>query len=254
MKFIDWIAIIGALAWLPHLIDLLKRWIVKSHIRVITHRAAEIGFTTNGPIFNLRLAFAVSKKDIVVSDLKIRVRHESGEEKIFEWQGITQQMGKMTMPDSNVMPFEKEQSVLAIKLTQKEIEERFIRCQDASFIASQQEYISAAVKKSTYLKNEGKYNLETFLREQEMTDLYTFNKHAFSWKPGKYEMTIEIQSPELFSIVDNKRSFTLSPLDIEKMSHNKNMLEPDYKRIVMGVDKDNPQIEWQWCNPILNNI
>ena len=90
MKLIDWIAVLGALAWTPHLIGMFKQWIIKSKIRVITHRNAEIGFTTFGPIFNIRLAFAVEHRDIVVSDLKIRLKHESGEEKVFEWQGITQ--------------------------------------------------------------------------------------------------------------------------------------------------------------------
>lgn len=250
MKLIDWIAIIGALAWTPHLIILLRTWLITAQIRVITHRVAEIGFTTNGPIFNLRLAFAVSRKDIVVSDLKIRVRHESGEEKIFEWQGITQQVAKMTAPDQSVMPFEKEQSVLAIKLSQKDVEERFIRCQDASYLASQQQYVNAAVKRMIYLRDEGKYEPTAFLREQEMIDLYNFSKHSFSWKSGKYEMAIEIKSPEPFTIVDNRRVFILSPLDVEKLDRNKGMLELDYKRVVTAIP--DPKIEWQWCNPVLS--
>lgn len=251
MKLIDWVAVLGALAWTPHLLAMFKQWLTKSKIRVITHRNAEIGFTTHGPIFNIRLAFAVVHKDIVVSDLKIRLRHESGEEKIFEWQGITQQVGKMTTPDAGVMPFEKEQSVLAIKLNQKEIEERFIRCQEASFIASKQEYESKAVKKIEYLKAENKYEPMTFLREQEMTELYSFNKHAFPWKQGKYSVTIEIQSPEKFEIVDNNREFLLSHLDIEQLSKNKDLIEEDYKRMLLGTQEGEKEIFWKWCNPVL---
>lgn len=251
MKPLDWIAILGALAWTPHLFGMIKQFVTKSKIRVITHRNAEIGFTTHGPIFNIRLAFAVEHRDIVVYDLKIRLRHESGEEKIFEWQGITQQVGKLTTPDAGVMPFEKEQSVLAIKLNQKEIEERFIRCQDASFIASKQEYESKAVKKIAYLKAEGKYDAEAFLREQEMTELYSFNKHTFPWKQGKYTVTIEIQSPEKFEIVDNAREFILTPLDIEELAKNKEVLELDYRRTLVGIGEDDEDIVWQWRNPAL---
>tara|TARA_R110002095_G_scaffold103626_4_gene90832 strand:- start:47 stop:349 length:303 start_codon:yes stop_codon:yes gene_type:complete len=93
MKLIDWIAILGALAWTPHLVGIVKNWLTKSKVRIITQREVEIGFTTYGPIFNLRLAFSVENKDIVISDLKICVTHESGEERIFEWEGITQHMG-----------------------------------------------------------------------------------------------------------------------------------------------------------------
>jgi len=119
VKIIDWLAILGALAWTPHLIGILNSWLTKSKIRIITQKNVEIGFTTFGQIFNLRLAFAVENKDIVITDLKVKLRHESGEEKTFEWQGITQQIGKMTMPDSGVMQQEKEHSVLAIKLKSK---------------------------------------------------------------------------------------------------------------------------------------
>lgn len=251
MKLIDWVAILGALAWMPHLISQFKQWFSRSKIRVITHRFAEIGFTTHGPIFNIRIAFSVEHKDIVVSDLKIRLKHESGEEKIFEWQGITQQVGKLTAPDSSVMPFEKEQSVLAIKLNEKEIEERFIKCQEASFIASKQEYESKAIKKIAYLKSEDKYDPKDFLREQEMTELYSFNKHAFPWKQGRYAVTIELKSPEKFQIVDNQREFLLSHLDIEELAKNKNMIEQDYRRMLLGSQEEDEEVVWQWRAPSL---
>ncbi len=254
MKIIEWVAVLGALAWTPHLIGVIKHWITKSKVRVITQKSVEIGFTTYGSIFNLRLALAVENKDIVISDLKIRLKHESGEERVFEWQGITQQLGKMTLPNAGVMPYEKEHSVLAIKLNQKEIEERFIRFQEPSYLASQAAYINKAVKKMSYLKSEGKYEASSFLREPEMTELYSFNKHAFPWKQGKYVVTIELESPEYFSVTDNDREFTLSPLDVEKLEKNKNLLELDYKRMVVGEtkeDKGDETVEWQWCNPRL---
>jgi len=68
-----------------------------------------------------------------------------------------------------------------------------------------------------YLKSEGKYDPVKFLREQEMTDLYSFTKHAFPWKQGKYTVTIEMQSPENFSLVGNQRKFSLTSADIEKL-------------------------------------
>ncbi|MCY9856027.1 hypothetical protein [Vibrio mediterranei] len=251
MNFIDGIAILGALAWTPHLISLIKNYFTKPKVSIITSRSAELGFTSLGPILNLHLAFSVEHKDIVVSDLKIRLKHSSGEERIFEWQGIKQNVGKMTTPDAGSMPFEKEQSVLAIKLNQTQIEERFIRFQDVVFLASKKEYENKAVKKIAYLKAEGKYNSEEFLREQEMTELYNFNKHAFPWKEGEYVASIEIKSPEEFILIDNVRSFSLSPVDIEELSKNKDVLEADYKRLLVGQAEGEPDIVWQWRAPAL---
>jgi len=251
MRVIDWIAVLGALAWTPHLFVLIRNKLTKPRVRVLTDRTVEIGFTTYGPIANLRLAFAVENKDIVVSDLKLKIRHENGDAKVFAWKGITQQVGKMTMPDRNVMPFEKEQSVLAIKLSQRDIEERFIRFQESSYTDKQAEYVNCATKKMSYLKSEGKYEVYSFLREQEMVDLYDFNKHAFSWRPGKYTMTIEISSPVKFDILDEKREFSLSPLDVERLASNKDSLEEDYKRIVIGEISEDKKIIWNWVNPTL---
>lgn len=254
MKFIDWIAVLGALAWTPHLIAMLKAWFTRSKIRVLTNRSPEIGFTTHGPIFNIRMAFAVENKDIVVSDLKIRLKHESGEERVFEWQGITQHMGKMTTPDAGEMPFEKEQSVLAIKLNQKEIKERFIRCQESTFITSKQKYEEDAIKKMVYLKTENKYDPESFLREQEMTELYSFTKHAFPWKQGKYRVSIELHSPEKFEIVGNELEFLLNPMDIEELSKNKELIEGEYRRMLLGATENDENVQWQWRNPTLVEI
>jgi hypothetical protein len=248
MTFIDWLAVLGALAWAPHLMSMVRDWLAKSKVRVITQRQVEIGFTTYGPIFNLRLAFSVENKDIVISELKIRLTHESGEERVLEWRGITQYLGKMTLPDTVAMPFEKEQSVLAIKLNQKDIEERFVRFQEPSFLSSQNEHLTKVIKKLSYLKAENKYDAETFLREPEMTDLYSFNKHAFSWKPGKYKVSIEMQSPEKFDLVDNIKEFNLSPLDLERLEKNKDSLEQDYRRVILG---EEDKVAWQWCNPVL---
>lgn len=251
MKIIDWIAILGALAWTPHLISMVRNWLTKSKVRVITQKHIEIGFTTYGPIVNMRLAFAVENRDIVITDFKVWVTHESGEKKEFEWQGITQQIGKMTMPDSGVMQQEKEHSVLAIKLNQKDIVERSIRFQERSFVKSKRMYMDDVAKKKAYLEAENKYDATAFLREPEMTELYSFNKQAFPWKQGKYNITIEMRSPEEFSVLNNKAEFSLSSHDIEQLEKNKNSLELDYKYLLIGPQEGDSDIHWNWRYPTL---
>jgi len=251
LKFIDGIAILGALAWAPHLMALIKNYFTKPKVRTITSRSAELGFTSLGPILNFHLAFSVEHKDVVVSDVKIRLKHSSGEERVFEWQGIKQSVGTMTTPDAGSMPFEKEHSVLAIKLNQSQIEERFIRFQDVAFIVSKKIYEDNAAKKIAYLKAEDKYNAEEFLREQEMTELYNFIKHSFSWKEGEYVASIEMQSPEKFILSDNVRTFSLSAVDIEELSKNKDFLEDEYKRLLVGKNDGEPDVVWQWRSPSL---
>ncbi|WP_394205249.1 hypothetical protein [Shewanella waksmanii] len=254
MQIIDWIAVLGALAWSPHLVSIIKKLLTKPKVRVITQKNAEIGFTTLGPIFNLRVAFSVENKDLVISGMNVIIKHEAGSEHHFEWQGIVQQVGKMTSSATGVMPFEKELSVLAMKLNQKEIEERFIRCQEVSFITSKNQYISKATKKASYLKSEERFDAEGFLREQEMIELYQFNKQAFPWKAGKYTARIELTSPEKFIALDNDLEFLLTPIDIEELKKNCDKIEESYKREIVAKEDNEEELKWIWRAPNLLKI
>ena len=251
MEFIDYIAILGALAWTPHLFSLIKKHFTKPEIRLITSKYGEIGFTSLGDIFNIRLAFSVKHHDIVISNLKIRLVHQSGEVKTFTWQGMRQELSTMTTPDGGVMPQEKAHSVLAIKLNQQNIEERSIQCQEVNFMTNKVDIDSNAIKKMNYLKEQNTFIHSQFLDSQEMTDLYNYIKQSFSWKVGKYTAHIDIESPEEFILQNNKIEFTLNSIDIEFLEKNKNQIRASFEEL--KEDKSNAVI-WNWRNPQLNNI
>ncbi len=134
MSFTDIAAVVGALAWLPPIVIGLRAWLTKPVVRVITQPVPEVGFTTYGPILNIRVALTVTHKDLVVTGIRLVVTHESGERTVFFWRGIVQRMGTMTYPQVGAVPFEKELNVLAMKVSQKDVEERFIRFQNAIFL------------------------------------------------------------------------------------------------------------------------
>ncbi|MEW8501456.1 MAG: hypothetical protein AB2597_01980 [Candidatus Thiodiazotropha sp.] len=252
MKLIDWVAILGALAWTPHLISMIRNWLSKPEIRVITPRSVSLGFTTLGSIFNLHLAFAVKNKDIVISSIKLKLKHETGGEKNFEWQGIQQQVMKMKIPDGSVLPYEKEQSVLAMKLNQKDIVERFIQFQEKFFIEEKYARENKALKNIAYLKSQEKYDPMEFMSSQDMQELVKYIQQSFYWQVGTYEVTIQVESPEPFVIKGNKYLFSLTPLDIEALENNKDFIENDYKNILVPQsDEEFKKVEWKWRNPPL---
>ena len=250
MELIDFIAILGALAWTPPLFQIIKKRMTKPEVTIITSNFAEIGFTNLGNIFNLRVAFAVKHHDIVISDFKIRLKHESGEIRLFNWQGMRQELSTVTTPDGSIMPNEKAHSVLAIKLNQQNIEERSIQCQEIGFNSERKEAESKAVKKMNYLKELEKFKHEDFLKTQEMSELYSFIKQSFSWKAGQYDVEITVNAPEPFEIKNNKFKFSLSNLDIEYLEKNKNEIEKSFE--VLKDDKSNKVI-WNWRNPQIIN-
>lgn len=254
MKSIEWIAIVGALAWLPHLISVIKNYFTESEVRIITQKIAEIGFTTFGPIFNMRVAFSVKNRDLVISNFTIKVKHESGEEQLFEWQGIKQQLYKMTTIDGPI-PYEKESSVLAIKLNQKEIEEKSIQCQAVSFIDRRKDLEDKAIKKLVFEKSQEHFDPMDFLKCQESKDMYNYTKHSFSWKAGNYKVVYEIKSPEKFTLVGNKYEFNLNSIDIEELEANKDKIEQDYiNAFYSKEDEEYKEVSWNWKNPSITQI
>jgi len=256
MTLFEVAAILGALAWLPHLIKLIKDIVTRPKIRIITQRTAEIGYTFFGPILNLRIAFSVRHRDIVISSIKIRLKHETGEERILSWQGIVQRLGQMGTPEVGLIPWEKEHSVLAIKLTEKEVEERLIRFQEDEYHMNKESYDNKVAKKLTYLKGKGEYNPDVFLQTEEMKDLVSFIKHWFNWKQGKYKITFEIESPEAFHLTDNIYEFSLNPLNIESLEANKDLImlsfEDSVKSDIKEYQRHNPN--WNWVNPIIKKV
>lgn len=255
MEIIEGIAILGAMAWAPPILSMIKSRLTKPEIRIISNQSAEIGFTLLGPIFNVYLAFSVKNHDIVVSGFKVRITHEGGEKKVFEWKGIKQQLLKMTTPDGSVTPYEKENSVLAIKLNQKEIEERNIKCRETAFINGREGYDAKAIKRMIYLKDQGTFDKVDFLKSPEMMDLYAYIKQAFPWKAGVYCAVIELESPEPFYLIDNKYEFTLTPIDIEVLSKNKEKIESHYESYLEeNGSQDKAEIFLDWRYPVLRKL
>ena len=65
-----YLSILGALAWLPEIIKLIKNIINKPKISIISDKNLELGFTLYGPIINLGLAFSSERKDALITKIK----------------------------------------------------------------------------------------------------------------------------------------------------------------------------------------
>jgi hypothetical protein len=252
LKIIDWIAVLGALAWLPHLIRYGYQFLSRPTLRIITGIAPELGFTTLGPILNLRLAFVVDHKDLVISGMRIRLRHESGADQVFEWQGLTQTLGTLSNPHMGNMPFQKESNVLALKAKVADVDERFIRFQSLDFLSTKQGIEAKASGRMMYLQRQGSdVDIEAFLRSNEMTDLYACIKRSFPWKQGSYSLMLEIDSPQTFRVLGHRYKFVLDEVDIEELEKNTVQVERDYRQRFIPRKEGEPELVWLWRYPRL---
>ena len=252
MKLIDLIAVLGALAWLPHLIRFAYQFFSRPKLRIITGAAPELGFTTFGPILNMRLAFLVDHKDLVISGMKIRLRHESGPEHVFVWQGLTQTLGTLSNPQMGNMPFQKESNVLALKAKVADVDERFVRFQSVEFLSGKEPIEAKASSRIMYLQRQGEeIDIEAFLRCDEMTDLYAYIKRAFQWKQGNYSLRFEVDSPQSYRIFGDVYEFSLTQVDVEELEKNTVQVERDYRERFIPKKEEEPAMVWMWRYPRL---
>ena len=254
MNLTELAALVGALAWAPPIFTAVRSWLTKPALRVITQPSPEVGYTTFGPILNLRLALTVKHRDIVITGVKLRLTHESGEETVFSWRGITQRLGQFNAPQVGTVPFEKELNVLAMKVSEKDIEERFIRFQSLTFLERKTDLDSIATKKLFWHRQNDTFSAEDFLRNQEMTEIYEFIKQSFSWKPGGYRLKFLIESPDAFELTGDEYTFSLTPMHVQDLSSNLSLIDKSYKNEVLpppetDADRAERNIVWKWVYP-----
>ncbi|MCK4641332.1 MAG: hypothetical protein KAU06_08340 [Candidatus Marinimicrobia bacterium] len=255
MKVVEFLAIAGAMAWLPHLISFFRDLFTKPVVSIITAKTTEVGFSTFGPILNIRLAFSVKNRDVTISGIHFHLKHESGETQSFFWQGVIQELFRLKTPDDEQIPYEKEHNVLAIKLLEKDVEERLIRFQEPKYHENKDVYESKAFKKLIHLRETNTFDGDEFLRSEEMKDLIQYIKQAFSWKHGKYEITFQIESYDKFTLTDNKYEFFLSPLDVEALEKNRDLIEPSYRETFAPEDAESKlEFNWNWRYPALKKV
>jgi hypothetical protein len=250
MTIIDFAAIAGAFAWLPQIWIFIKRILSLPKISIIIQRFSEIGFTPLGPIFNIRLAFSVDNKDIVIKNIQIKIRHESGEERLFSWQGIVQNLGKLSGPEGQFIPYEKENTVLAIKLKTEDIDERFIRFQEELFLKKRYDLINELNKKLFFIKSQPDYSYDIIISSEEFNDLCVFINQWFWWKQGRHECIIQVESKEKFRISGNTFKFELNQTDIQNLRRNLEQIKDSFiNEIRNGEDSFEPiPVQWNWIN------
>lgn len=85
MKFIDIVAILGALAWLPQIISWIYNWMKKPKISIYHDGEAEVGYIKNGNAFNLRFSFLARDKHALIDDIELVLIDKDGAHHTLKW-------------------------------------------------------------------------------------------------------------------------------------------------------------------------
>jgi hypothetical protein len=247
-------AFLGAGAWIPQVASWIAKAATKPTLTIIPDKAASIGFTTYGPIFNLHLALAVDKKDTILTKLKVNLRHDAGDQREFTWRGMTETFSAIR-DQSGIQQgrIEKDQAAIALKITTANLTEKFFRFQEDRFEQHISPILKEAVKHKNYLESQDPHYHDTFLRSERYRALVDAHRECFWWRAGKYEVRFLVQSTQRPRVVPPMFEFDLTQTDVDFLESNLRMIDPSFEQQVKeGLpDYTIQRIAWAWRDPIL---
>lgn len=244
-------AYIGAAAWLPQIAVWLYRAIVKPKLRVVPDQFAEVGFTALGPIFNVRMAFLVENRDLIIDDLELVARHEDGESRTFRWAGLGETFSEITDSSGNRQIVSRDQSPIALKVVVQALLEKTVRFQEPRFHQADAITTKALVTHFNFLKQKTPDNfVSDVLESKEFFSVVDSRQKWFFWKAGQYTLTLKPTSPQKFKLVESTYSFELSVADIEQLRKNIPTIDFEIKNVINSNIKDYKAapVVWQWAN------
>jgi hypothetical protein len=250
MTSTDIIALVGAAAWLPQIATWIYRAAIRPRIRIIPDKHVEIGFTTFGPIFNLRVGFSAERKDAIVDGISVELTHESGATHRLDWSGMLENFSQIIGPAGIRQSVERESPPIAIKLSTITLQEKLIRFQESRFHDSKRPLESAVFNHLNYLRSRTDKFREETLNSKETQTLLDLYRQAFWWKAGTYKLVFLISSPDRAGVEKEVYTFSLSQSDIDDLGCNINTVKLDLAAF-FNIDLEGfkyPTIPWNWKN------
>ena len=249
-------AYIGAAAWLPQIATWVYRWFVRPRITITPDRYGEVGFTSFGPIFNLRMAFASDRKDAIIDGFELVVRHADGETRTFRWSGLKEDFSEMRDDAGNRLRVSREENPIALKIGTESLVVKVVRFQEPRYHETVRPALSSLLTQFNFLKrNDSEYVSKT-LASKERFELLETRRKSFWWKAGRYDLTIKLSSPRKFRLTQSQFAFDLTSIDIDHLRQNVEALATDIQNVINSnlPDFQEQPVEWNWANVDIQKV
>lgn len=245
-RFFNILAILGALAWLPPLITLMKNIFIKPTVTIFSGNSIEIGYTLFGPIINPSLAFLSEHKDALINSVKLKLVHETNESHLFSWEWFDEVLSETVFPASSLIT-KRHQNAIAIKLPVSTLIEKKVGFIETQFKSNRD--ILTTKLKTQFSNLFGKPNFETAMPcSSEFNDLIRHCENSFCWKPGKYTIDLDVYISKRGKPFHHGMSFFLTDPDIKYLQTNVGMIRANISN--QWVRKDpNYSETWNWVYP-----
>jgi hypothetical protein len=244
------LAILGALAWLPQLFNWIRNLLAKPNLTIISDKELEIGFTSSGPILNVRLAFLAENKKALIKNIEVELMHEKKETQKFSWDWFEETLYEMDVPTTGLLPTKKNQKAIAINVDKDQLVEKKIGFQQNAFKQEHKRLSQTTIEESLNLVGAG-HDIALIKSRKPYNDLLDHYKNSFSWKMGTYNAKFVVTIAEKKITFVHTFEFKLTTLDIKSLEANvdqcKLLAEQKYVDPNIQVDR-----AWFWVYPSRN--
>lgn len=245
MNLYQLLSILGALAWLPSIIKLISNWLTKARLSIISDRSVEIGYTANGPILNIRLAFSTEKKEALIKNITLNLKHENHDTHLFQWEWFEEELMHIETIDSGQIPYKKNQRAIAIKVIQDSLIEKKVGFHETEFKINYDKKIKNLRDVYHNLTSQHKE-----LSELKITNEYNafqdLIKNSFSWRVGLYTATVNaFTDNSKMTNAEIKIQFSLTSLDLKRLEQNITVTQEHTDNTFITFNQ-NYKPNWNW--------
>ncbi|HYX29913.1 MAG TPA: hypothetical protein VE863_15335 [Pyrinomonadaceae bacterium] len=250
MSASDIVAIIGAAAWVPQIVQWVNNALRKPRVELFSAPTLIVGYTSKGPFLQLTASIASENDDVVVTGVDILARHSTGEERKLTWFSVTESQFNLRAPTGETLSMNRAQTVLAIKATTDTLAEKFIAFHDHAFVAEVQRRISIAKEHYSYLRGQTEHGADEALRSREFAQAEQFLTDNSFWREGTYRLDITISGKQLKEPHRQALQINLSRRDVDVIKKDLVAIKDDLKTEIAGGPKTNYLPSWAYPSVI----
>ncbi len=205
-----------------------------------------IGVDTYGPNVYFTASISSEKRDAIITYINARLKHESGEERLFEWISVDEvQFNAQSLTSADEAMFIKKQKVLAIKAVQEILAERSIYFRDKPLGDQTVAKINQAKDNLKYLESSSSKQSGQISKSKDYKELENFVTENVFWREGSYQIEMSFDIKGLKRPHKQTFAFSLTRQDIENVKKNTEIIKQQVHQL-LNSEVPEKQVTWQF--------
>lgn len=243
----DIVAIVGAAAWAPQIIQWINEARKRPKLELIPAPTIVLGYTAVGPVIQLAASISSQNRDIIVTEMAVLVQHESREERLLKWSSVAETLASFNVPEIEGLSMNKTQNVLAVKAITETLTEKYFTFSDSNFHRQAQEKVNTAREQFNYLSAQDKEPKQDIIRSKEFQQAVQFLANSVFWREGNYLLEVQVSGKQLKSIHREVFQVTLTRSEIEGLQANLQLIKNGLEEYVTSGQRI--QKRWVYIHP-----